>query len=353
MKKNREKNRYVKAVKVTRAKQKQNQKRSLVFAPDSKGRFSRFLGKLAGIGCMGVGALTLIVLSIRSSHYGIGWSFTHYFYLFLCMAGMILFANSHKKEKQMARFRYYRSFMENKEYILLREIADITGRKISFLQKDLARMSREKLFLQANMNGEGTCLFLTTDAFKRYQRGQLILVADSKDEKSSEERNPEYKDQEFDQKQTFSDRRQDRVNTETEQSQSDAWMDRKTDQNSWEEQLHSINFMLGRIRNPEIIKPISDICIRGQQIIYFKDTNMGKEVERFLGYYLPVIQTVLTTYMELEKEELEEQASDLVVIINTIQHSFVLFVEKLIEGKRVDVEEDIGAVEMMLSNQYR
>jgi hypothetical protein len=119
----------------------------------------------------------------------------------------------------------------------------------------------------------------------------------------------------------------------------------------WEAQLYRINETLGQIRNPDIMKPVADICIRGQQMIYFKDTAMTNVVKRFLDYYLPVTNQILTTYKELEKEELEEQAADLVVILNTIQNSFVSCVEKLIEGKRVDVEEDIAAMEMMLSNQ--
>ena len=86
-------------------------------------------------------------------------------------------------------------------------------------------------------------------------------------------------------------------------------------------------------------------------MIYFKDTAVKNVVKRFLDYYLPVTNQILTTYKELEKEELEEQAADLVVILNTIQNSFVSCVEKLIEGKRVDVEEDIAAMEMMLSGR--
>ena len=313
MKKKKNKSIYVKSAKSTKKEHKARQKKNPVFAPDHKGKFLRNCKKFLGILCMLIGALTVITMSIRSSHYGTGWSFVHYFYMMVLIAGCFLYWNGWKSEKRMARFRYYRSFMEGKEYMLFSEIEEITGRKRSFLQKDLSRMIREKLFLQANINQEGTCFFLTKEAYRRYQNGQLETVY------VQEEQNKEKEEQE--------------------------------QPNDWENQLFSIHSMVKEIHNPQIINVISDICIRGQQIMYFEDTNRKSEVERFLCYYLPVTHRLLQTYVELEQEDLEEQAGDLVVILNTIGHSFHSMVEKLIEGKRMDIEEDIAAVEFMLSNQ--
>ena len=355
MRRRRENNSYVKAAKTMKKEKAAKQKKSPVFAADHKGRFGRFIGRTVGILCIGIGLLTLIVMSIRSHHYGMNWSFTHYFYLFICVAGVLLCLHTVRAENQMTRFRYYRSFMEGKEYMLLSEIADITGRKISFLQKDISRMSREKLFLQANMNREGTCLFLTKDAFKRYQRGQLILTADSESEMPKEEaqetrKEGEGSDTKKDICQNFSARKKRQAVQKEEQTAEFQTVNQKEVQPDWEHELHSINAMLTRINNYDIVNPVSDICIRGQQIIYFKDTTMKDEVARFLNYYLPIVKSTLSTCLELEKEGMEEQASDLQIIINTIQHSFDSFVEKLIEGKRVDVEEDIASMDMMLSN---
>ena len=352
-----QKSSYVKTVKKTKEERKARQKKNSVFAPNHKGKFLRSLKKFLGIACMLIGALTVAVLSIRGHHYGTGWTFTHYFYLFVFLAGAFLCLSALRAEKRIARFRYYRSFMEEKEYMLLSEIEQITGRKLSFLQKDLSRMIRDGLFLQANMNQEGTCLFLTKDAFESYKRGQLILTADSESRQweedtafGSEERKtepvshegkaPAYENVGQEQKVQSHQSHEQKYQSYQKQEQQP--------QQDWEQQLHSINTMLGQIRHPDIINPVSAICIRGQQMIYFKDTNMSEEVKRILDYYLPVINTVLTTYLELEKEGLEEESSDLKIILNTIRHSFDQFVEKLIEGKRVDVEEDISAVQMLL-----
>ena len=357
MKKNREKNSYVKAAKTMKKERIAKQKKSSVFASEHKGWLGRFIGKTAGILCCGIGLLTLAVMSIRSHHYGTDWTFTHYFYLFVLVAGVILCLHTVRAENQMIRFRYYRSIMEGKEYMLLSEIEKITGKKISFLQKDLSKMSRDKLFLQANMNREGTCLFLTEDAFKRYQRGQLIFTADSdgygeaaQQEEQGFGTNRESKAEQSGGTKAGTKAEQGggtKAGTKTEQS---GGTSAESNSASWESSLHSLNHMLTQIHNQDIITPVSGICIRGQQIIYFKDTTIKNEVAHFLNYYLPVTQKVLTTYLELEKEGLEDQAPDLQIIMNTIQHSFDSFVEKLIEGKRVDVEEDIASVEMMLSH---
>ena len=86
MRKNREKSSYVKAAKTMKKEKVAKQKKSPVFASDHKGRFGRFIGRTAGILCIGIGLLTLLVMSIRSHHYGTNWSFAHYFYLFVCAA---------------------------------------------------------------------------------------------------------------------------------------------------------------------------------------------------------------------------------------------------------------------------
>ncbi len=379
MKSNNTKNSYVKAVKSTRDENRKKQSKSTVFASNSKGRFLCGFKKFLGVFLMAVGILTLAALSIRSHHYGTEWSFTHYFYVFVLGTGIFFWFSAIRSERQMARFRYYRSFMDGKEYILLSEIESITGRKASFLRKDLCKMSQKKLFLQACMDEEGTCLFLTREAYQSYCNGHLILMTErekaAKEEKTTEkEKAAEKAAQEEKETDTES------VNTRADFIKSDveetATKKRKSKQPEykkeetkeqeifeienekigepqidWEAQLYRINETLGQIRNPDIMKPVADICIRGQQMIYFKDTAMKNVVKRFLDYYLPVTNQILTTYKELEKEELEEQAADLVVILNTIQNSFVSCVEKLIEGKRVDVEEDIAAMEMMLSGR--
>lgn len=338
MRKDRRKDSYVKAAKKTKEERKEQRNKSRIFAPDSKGRFLRSLEKIVGILCAVLGALTFFVMSIQSRHYGTGHSFTYYFCIFVCAAGLLLYLKSRKEEKRMTRFRYYRSFMEDREYVMLSEISSITGRTIPFLQKDLSKMIRSKLFLQADMNRAGTCLFLTKDAFRRYQRGQLILTAEEGYP------NPAKKD---DSNILFEEQTSSVLEEEKNTAENIRPVKEETD---YEEYLHSINTWLSRVRDPEILKSVSDICIRGQQLLYFKDTTMSKEVIRFLEYFLPVTNRILETYVEIEKEGLEDQAADLKVNLNTIQHSFDLFVEKLIEGKRVDVEEDIAAVKMMLSN---
>ncbi len=334
MKEKRKKNNYVKAAK--RTKQEQKKKKSLVFASDTKGKFFCVAGRILGVLCMGISLLTLTAMTIRSHHYGTGWSFQHYFCIFVCMAGLWLYLKVRLNEKRMTRFRYYRSILEGKEYIMLSEIERITGRSVSFLRKDISKMIREKLFLQANMNSEGTCLFLTKDVFRRYQRGQLILTA---------EENKEPVEKEMD---SAAEKEKEKIAPEENKTEFD--LNDKEECMDYEAYLYSINYRLAQIHDGDMMKAASDICIRGQQLLYFKETTMKKEVIRFLDYFLPLTDTILATFLEMEKEGLEDQTADLKVNINTIQHSFALLVEKLIEGKRVDVEEEIAAVGMMLSN---
>ena len=354
MRKNRKKESYITAAKKTKEERKAKQKADRRFASDKKGKWIRRFEKLLGMICMIVGLVSFLAMCVESSHYGTGHSLAHSFFICVIVFGGMLYYKACNDQKRMTRFRYYKSFLGEKEYIMLGEMESITGRPISFLQKDLSKMIRKKLLLQANMNREGTCLFLTKDSFRRYQRGQIILTAERENDSDEKERsgmNAKSVDDTLENERKVQTAFEN--NSDYYENDSNVSVNHPDSDNSgmdYEGYLYSINYRLTQIHDADMMKAASDICIRGQQLLYFKDTTMSKEVGLFLEYFLPLTDTILETYIELEKEGLKDQTADLKVNMNTIQHSFALFVEKLIEGKRVDVEEEISAVKMMLSD---
>ena len=128
MRKNRKKESYVKAVKTTKEERKAKKKADRRFAADTKGKWIRQFEKLLGMICMIVGLVSFLALCVQSSHYGTGHSLAHSFFICLIAFGGMLYYKACNAQKRMTRFRYYKSFLGEKEYIMLSEMESITGR---------------------------------------------------------------------------------------------------------------------------------------------------------------------------------------------------------------------------------
>ncbi len=317
---------YVKSVKEVNQRKK---RKSKVFASQNRGKLLHLMGKAAGLLVMLIGALAFFVLWLRNSHHGIGLTYVNFFCLMIFLAGFALYLCAYNAARRMIRFRYYRTFLEDREYIGLDEMAQITGRKVKFLQTDLWKMIQNKLFLQGNFNEQGSFLFLTEDAYNRYIRGELILMNQDVAEESVQtaEETPA-EDRDKPPAEPVEEFKQAEGNTDFEEI--------------CDQHLICIETLIHDIGEKTVKADASSICVRGKQIMFYRDTVFHMDVERFLLYYLPTVSTLLETYAEVEKEGMADQTVDLKDMLTTIKHSFDTFAEKLFEGKKMDVEADIA-----------
>ena len=364
---------YVKAARADRDRKK---KKSKVFASPNKGSFLHKFGKAVGYIVMLIGITAFFALLIRNTYHGIGLDDENIFFAGIFAAGLMIYLVALRASKRMTRFRFYRTFLEEKEYIYISELSVLTGRKVKFLQNDLWNMMKKKLFLQAHMNDNGMVLFLTRDAYERYLRGELIPMEKEEDgdeipasgkAEQNDSSTPEEEKKASDSGLGLgskigsffekwkrnqpgmddTDRNDEKLSGDEETSESDSQPDFDPFCDS---HLHDIDRLIRQISDKQIKASAASICVRGKQIMFYKDTTMKKDVERFLFNYLPVTKSLLETCAELERENMESENQDLKGILNTIQHSFDSYVEKLLEEKRMDVETDIASMEMMLMN---
>lgn len=253
--------------------------------------------------------------------------------LLIVLVGILIYRSGSKAQKRMNRFRYYCTFLEEREYIHLYDMAQMTGRTMQFLQKDLWNMLDKKLFLQGRMNEQGTCLFLTRDAYERYIRGELIPQPEYQPEEEWEDI-PKEPEEDW--------------NEEPEEAEETETVEEESPGEVLEGRLYELEVLLRQIQQPKVRAAAADICVRGKQLLFYQDTVQWEDIFQFLTYYLPVTEKLLHACAELEKEQLEEQMGDLPGIMHTIQYSFDTFVEKLLEGKKMDVQGDIVTMEEML-----
>lgn len=323
-------------VKTPRSFGRWRRKNSRIFASPKKGKFWYKMKKLIGIGILFLGGFLFVCLEIQET-----FSYQHMLCLLIAIAGMMVCRSGSQDQKRMNRFRYYCSFLEERDYIHLYDMAQITGRTMRFLQKDLWNMLDKKLFLQGRMNEQGTCLFLTRDAYERYIRGELIPQPENQPEEEWEDI-PQEREKDWTKEDWVEEPEED---AEAEKMET---VEEESPGEVLEGQLYELEVLLRQIQQPVIRAAAADICVRGKQLLFYQDTMQWEDICQFLTYYFPVTARLLHACAELEKEQLEEQMGDLPGIMHTIQYSFDTFVEKLLEGKKMDVQGDIVTMEEML-----
>lgn len=323
-------------VKTPRSFGRWRRKNSRIFASPKKGKFWYKIKKLIGIGILFLGGFLFMSLELQDT-----FSDKNIGCLLIAFVGILIYRSGSKDQKRMNRFRYYCSFLEERDYIHLYDMAQITGRTMQFLQKDLWNMLDKKLFLQGRMNEQGTCLFLTRDAYERYIRGELIPQSENQPEEEWEDI-PKEQEEDW-QEEVWMEEPEEHVEAEEPEM-----LEEESQGEVLEGQLYELEVLLKQIQQPKVRSAAADICVRGKQLLFYQDTMQWEDIDQFLTYYLPVTEKLLHACAELEKEQLEEQMGDLPGIMHTIQYSFDTFVEKLLEGKKMDVQGDIVTMEEML-----
>ena len=189
------------------------------------------------------------------------------------------------------RFRFYSRVVDGRDAIFLKELSHLTRRTEKFLRKDLKKMINKGLWQDARLDEYGTHLLLTKDA----------------------------------------------------KVDSDISTEEKENMAGVEAPLVFYQEMGKRIKEKQIQKIVTDLGVYTVQI-----SSYGREREdiaKFLSYYVPATKKLLLSYESMEKEGIADNATDLKDILNTIRYSFETFAKKLAEGKSMDVDTDILALE--------
>ncbi len=307
-----------------------------IFETRPKGRFISFLSQFVGA-LVAIGAGILFCAGfIRNFYYGILDIGVLLPFFLLAGLGGALYLNGRKTKKLLSRFRFYKRFMVGRDYISLRELSNLTGRKVDFLRQDLQKMLNRKFFLQGRMNEEETGLFLTEEGYREYCESNEEETT-SNEEKIGEELKSKPQEREEEKNDV------DVAATEEEEFLQD--VDFKT---LAMEYLVFYEKTQRKIQSRSVQRIVTDFGVYTVRILSYEIEEEARS--RFFGYYLPLTKKLLLTYEEMEQGQMEEKAHDLEDLLNTIRYSFETFAERLAEGRSMDVETDILALNSMITN---
>lgn len=372
-------------------------KKVKIFETKPKGRFISFLSQFVGA-VVALGAGGLFCVGFLSNYsYGI-WSFGEVLpFFFLAGLGIALYINGRKTKKLLSRFRFYKRFMVGRDSITLGELSDLTGRKVDFLRQDLHKMLDRRFFLQGRFDEEEVRFFLTEEGYREYCEKDGTEMASEEEYNRKEKQGTAIEEENIIQRAKISWKekvqkasvgwknkiQETSVDWKEKMQETGAdWKDKLQDagdgfKSKWQkredektgsnainegeeknqrdgdfrtmatEYLVFYEKIQKSLQSRRVQRIVTDFGVYTVQILSY---DIEEETRiRFFGYYLPLTKKLLLSYKEMEQSHMEEKASDVEDLLHTIRYSFETFADKLEEGKSMDVETDILALNSMLN----
>ncbi len=121
-----------------------------------------------------------------------------------------------------------------------------------------------------------------------------------------------------------------------------------------EKLLFEIRDVNRKIRNESLSRQVREIEDITQKIFAFQQENphVSTDIHTFLSYYLPTTLKLLSSYVQLDAQQIEGKhiskgKADIESMMNMVVESFKIKLDQLFQGKTMDISTDILVLEQM------
>lgn len=232
---------------------------------------------------------------------------------------------------RIKRGKLYAKQAGRKMYCTIEELAALVGKSKEFVRKDVQKMMELRIFSKAYLDEQKTCLMLSEDTYKQYLECQKAL----KERKKIETEEAEFK-----------------ATSEEKQKFSKEFEDMMAAGRNYLNMLKELN---DAIPGEVISQKISDLedVIRRIFDTVSKHPEQGKEMERFMDYYLPTTVKLVNAYRDFDSagsrgENVNAAKAEIEKTLDTIQKAFERLLDDLYEDAVLDVTTDASVIQTML-----
>lgn len=229
------------------------------------------------------------------------------------------------------RGKLYAKQAGRKMYCTIEELAALIGKSKEFVRKDVQKMIEHNIFSHAYLDEQKTCLMLSEDTYKQYLECQKALK--ERNEREAEEALVSAKEEGTQ-----------KVSKEFEEMM-------ETGRNY----LRMLKEANDAIPGEVISNKISDLedVIRRIFDTVSKHPEQGKEMERFMDYYLPTTVKLVNAYRDFDSagsrgENVNSAKAEIETTLDTIQKAFERLLDDLYEDAVLDVTTDASVLQTML-----
>lgn len=244
------------------------------------------------------------------------------------LAGIILSATGNHYRKRYRRAQKYVEILNGRGFCEIKELAEKSNQSETETRKDLRKMIQKRVFWEAYMDKQETCLMINRIAYDYYLQAEESLrqreMEEAKRKEQEEKMSPEILE-----------------------------MIRTGD-----EYIRTI-----REANDDIPgEVISEKLDRLEQVVrrifesVKKHPEQKKEMDKFMDYYMPTTLKLVNAYrefdaLEVKGENITNAMQEIENTLDTISRAFEKLLDDLFQDAAFDVSTDISVLQMMLARE--
>ena len=252
--------------------------------------------------------------------------------------------------KRIGRFKKYMSFLQDREYCDIKELAEKTGKTAKYVAKDLRKMIESGWFRQGHLDGQKTCLMVTDQAYDQY-----LQLEEQMREK---ERDEIYREQQKEKEARMQKEKQDQVKRETEKAREGLTPEVREIIEQGDAYIRKIHACNDAIPGEEISAKISRMEMIVDRIFDRVEQNPETvgDIRKLMEYYLPTTVKLLEAYEEMDRqpvggENIQTAKAEIEATLDTLNLAFEKLLDSLFQDTAWDVSSDISVLHTMLAQE--
>lgn len=252
---------------------------------------------------------------------------------FLLGSAVLTGAGSHMLSA-LKRYRIYIEGLRGKTYCNIKELADLSGKSITYVVKDIRKMINKGWFLEGHLNEDETCLIVSHETFAEYEE----IKRQRQQQQITEQEN------------------QRKAATEIEKAVKNEDLENVMKQG--QEYITKIKDCNTAIAEKEISGKISHMEMLIQKIFDRVSENPQslEDISKMMEYYLPTTVKLLEAYKNLsaqpvQGENIQSSKSEIEQTLDTLNGAFEKLLDSLFEDVAWDVSTDISVLQTMLAQE--
>lgn len=241
--------------------------------------------------------------------------------------------------RRVERFRRYVDIVKDKLYCSVEDMAGKIGKSKRYVRRDLKRMMRKGMFLQAHLDKKETCFIASDAMYEQYQLTQKQYEQAQLEEKAQSDNNANSKKQ---------------IETDTIKTENaDSRVTKVLEEGR--EYIRVIRKCNDEIPGEEMSEKLDKLELLVTRIFarVEEEPELASDMQKMLNYYLPTTQKLLEAYRDLDKQDVElknisETKQEIEKTVDTINRACEEFLDELFRDRAWDIQSDITVLNTML-----